>query len=258
MTAVRLFHTELGDREAQTVLLVHGWGGDGREWSPHAEALSRRYHVVVPDLRGHGRSGVPPTGNTPRLMADDLARLIRGLGTGPVTAVGHSMGGQVVNLLAVHHPDLVRSVVALDPAHGSPTAELAMHRENLAAYVEQGSRRAADFVSGAFGPEAPCGLRAAHMRTVLGTPDHVIAEAYSGMYLAPDAVGSRPRSEAHLRMRRCRALTVWSAQEFAVWERTTTHVQGSRVDHWADTGHYVHAEHPDRTVRLIRAWVDAR
>ncbi|WP_409470784.1 alpha/beta fold hydrolase [Streptomyces sp. HC307] len=56
---VPLFHTDLGPAGAPALLLVHGWGGDGREWSPHAEALAGRFRVVVPDLRGHGRSPVP-------------------------------------------------------------------------------------------------------------------------------------------------------------------------------------------------------
>ncbi|MEU0192475.1 alpha/beta fold hydrolase [Streptomyces afghaniensis] len=103
---------------------MHGWGGDGREWSPHAEALAGDFQVIVPDLRGHGRSEVPDEGNTPAEMADDLAALLDTLDPGPVTAVGHSMGGQVVNLLAVRHPRLVRAVGALDPAHGAHVSEV--------------------------------------------------------------------------------------------------------------------------------------
>ncbi|WP_405867371.1 alpha/beta hydrolase [Streptomyces sp. NBC_01515] len=65
-TAVDLFHTVLGPSAAPPLLLVHGWGGDGREWSPHADALAVAGHrVLVPDLRGHGRSPVPDRNNTP-------------------------------------------------------------------------------------------------------------------------------------------------------------------------------------------------
>ncbi|MDC0768962.1 alpha/beta fold hydrolase [Streptomyces sp. HD] len=119
MHRARLFPTSLGPADAPVLLLVHGWGGDGREWSPHAEALAGRFRVVVPDLRGHGRSEVPTTGNAPVEMADDLAALLGSLRTGPVIAVGHSMGGQVVNPLAVRHAQAVRSVIALDPAQGA-------------------------------------------------------------------------------------------------------------------------------------------
>ncbi|MEH0416231.1 alpha/beta fold hydrolase [Streptomyces sp. B21-083] len=129
--------------------------GACREWSPHSEELAERFRVVVPDLRGHGRSGVPDLGNTLVNMADDLAALIETLGTGPVVAVGHSMGGQVVNLLAVRHPELVRSVIALDPAHGSHSAEVDGIPARLAGYRARGARAAAEFVAGAFSPATP-------------------------------------------------------------------------------------------------------
>lgn len=257
---VELFHTLAGPAEAPGILLVHGWGGDGREWSAHAEALADTWRVLVPDLRGHGRSPVPRLGNTPVAMAEDLAALLRGLtpAPGPVTAVGHSMGGQVVNLLAVRHPGLVRSVVALDPAHGAAEEEAAGVPARLAQYVRAGAEAAAAFVAGAFGPAAPPGLRTAHLRTMLGTPDHVIAQAYEGMYAGPGAVGLRPHAEEYLRRRSCPALTVWTSAEMADWERSTLHVPGSRVEHWTDSGHYLHEEHPGRTTALIRAWAGAQ
>ncbi|MFJ8019345.1 alpha/beta fold hydrolase [Streptomyces sp. NPDC096311] len=249
-----LFCVTQGPVHAPVLLLVHGWGGDGRTWSRHAEELSRDHRVLVPDLRGHGRSDVPRRGNTPAAMAADLAALVDRLGAGPVTAVGHSMGGQVVNLLAVHHSRTVRSVVVLDPAHGAHGPELDEIPRRLADYQAHGAEAAADFVAGAFGPEAPAGLRTAQIRTMLGTPGHVIAQSYAGMYTDPGAVGIRPHSEAYLSRRPCPALTVWTSAEAAQWERGTLRVPGSRVDHWTGTGHYLHEEHPDRTIALIRAW----
>ncbi|MEU1519741.1 alpha/beta hydrolase [Streptomyces sp. NPDC005811] len=254
---IRLFCTALGPETGPPLLLVHGWGGDGREWSPHAESLADRFRVLVPDLRGHGRSEVPDHGNTPAEMADDLAALLARLDTGPAAVVGHSMGGQVVNLLAVRHPALVRSVIALDPAHGAHGEEVTHIPERLTRYRAEGARAAAGLIAGAFSANAPTGLRTAHLRTMLGTPDHVIAQAYAGMYTTPDAVGVRPHSETYLRHRTQRALTVWTSPEATTWERTTLHVPGSRVDHWPDTGHYLHEEHPTRTIRLIRDWVPA-
>ncbi|MFJ9250576.1 alpha/beta fold hydrolase [Streptomyces sp. NPDC101776] len=263
-TTVDLFHTVLDPdpadhSDANTLLLVHGWGGDGLEWSLHAETLAAAGHrVIVPDLRGHGRSPVPDEDNTPAAMTRDLTALLTHLRTGPVVAVGHSMGGQVVNLLAVHHPDLVRSVVTLDPAHGAHGAELDEIPRRLTAYREQGSSAAVPLVAGAFSPTAPAGLRTARIRTMLGTPGHVIAQAYAGMYTDPDAVGVRPHSETYLRRRTCRALTVWTSAEAADWERGTLRAPGSRVDHWPGTGHYLHEEHPERTVRLIGQWTAGR
>jgi len=47
---------------------------------------------------------------------------------------------------------------------------------------------------------------------------------------------------------------VWTSAEAAVWERGLFHTRNSRVEHWSGTGHYLHEERPERTVRLIREW----
>lgn len=251
---IRLFSTSLGPVDASALLLVHGWGGDGREWSPHAELLAERFRVIVPDLRGHGRSQVPEEGNTPVEMADDLAALIGTAGVPPVVAVGHSMGGQVINLLAVRHPQLVRSVIVLDPAHGAHGTEVDEIPARLSAYRAQGAAAAAEFVAGAFSSQAQPGLRTAHIRTMLGTPDHVITQSYEGMYTSPDAVGVRARSEAYLRRRTQPALTVWTSAEAAAWE-SGLNLADTLVQHWPGVGHYLHEEQPARTLRLIQEWI---
>ena len=48
---------------------------------------------------------------------------------------------------------------------------------------------------------------------MLGTPGHVIAQAYAGMWTGPGAIGILPAGEAHLRLRTQPALTVWSSAE---------------------------------------------
>ncbi|MFI1563805.1 hypothetical protein ACH4ZX_12230 [Streptomyces sp. NPDC020490] len=107
-------------------------------------------------------------------------------------------------------------------------------------------------MAGAFSPQAPPGLRTAHIRTMLGTPDHVVAQAYAGMYTDPGAVGIRPHSEACLRRRPQPVLTVCTSARAAEWERGALRVPGSRIEHWAQTGHYLHEERTGRTIRLIR------
>jgi hypothetical protein len=65
-------------------------------------------------------------------------------------------------------------------------------------------------------------------------------------------VGVRPHSEEYPRRRTQPALTVWTSAEAAAWERGTLTVPGSRVDHWPDSGHCVHEEHVEWTIRLLR------
>ncbi|MEV6507686.1 hypothetical protein AB0M61_16355 [Streptomyces sp. NPDC051642] len=90
----------------------------------------------------------------------------------------------------------------------------------LAAHRRDGAAEAAAFVAGAFSPGASPGVRTAYIRTLLGTPDHVIVQSYAGMYADPDAVEVRPCSEAYLRRRPPRpALIVCTSAEAARWER---------------------------------------
>ncbi|MGW0838659.1 hypothetical protein ACWD26_00545 [Streptomyces sp. NPDC002787] len=64
-------------------------------------------------------------------------------------------------------------------------------------------------MAGAFSAQAPPGLRTAHIRTMLGTPDHVVAQVYAGLYTDPGAVGARPRSED----RTIRLIHAWATGE---------------------------------------------
>jgi pimeloyl-ACP methyl ester carboxylesterase len=101
-----------GPPGAPTVVLLHGLvASGGLNWFQAFGPLGRHFRVVAPDLRGHGR-GVRSNRRF-RLAdcADDVAALIRELGTGPVIAVGYSMGGPVAQLLWKRHPDLVAGLV---------------------------------------------------------------------------------------------------------------------------------------------------
>lgn len=101
-----------GPRGAPTVVLLHGWiASGGLNWFTAFEPLGERYHVLAPDLRGHGR-GLRARGRF-RLAdcADDVAALLRERETGPAIVVGYSMGGPVAQLLWHQHPDLVAGMV---------------------------------------------------------------------------------------------------------------------------------------------------
>jgi pimeloyl-ACP methyl ester carboxylesterase len=99
------------------VLLVHGLGGTTTNWLPVMRGLSALGPVVAVDLPGFGETAPPrPTTARPRANARFLATLVRALDAGPVVAVGNSMGGAIVTLLAADHPELVQGLVLLGPA----------------------------------------------------------------------------------------------------------------------------------------------
>jgi len=97
------------------VVLVHGLASTARLWAPVAAALAAEdVGTVAVDLRGHGDSDLPDHGFDTPTAADDLARVVRGLATGPVVLAGQSWGGNVVLRLAAHHPDLVAGLALVD------------------------------------------------------------------------------------------------------------------------------------------------
>ena len=101
-----------GPPGAATLLLLHGWTATADlNWFPTFRTLSQRFNVVAMDHRGHGRGIRSRRRFRLSDCADDAAALVDHLGTGPVIAVGYSMGGPVAQLLWRRHPELVRGLV---------------------------------------------------------------------------------------------------------------------------------------------------
>lgn len=101
-----------GPPGAPTVVLLHGWiASGGLNWFNAFEPLSERFSVIAPDLRGHGRGIRSRRRFRLADCADDVASLLEHLDTGPVIAVGYSMGGPVAQLLWRRHPELVAGLV---------------------------------------------------------------------------------------------------------------------------------------------------
>lgn len=104
------------------ILLLHGWLYPADlTWFGCYEALARHGRLLAPDHRGHGRGLRPSTPFRLADVADDVAALLRRLGTPPVIAVGYSMGGPVAQLLWQRHPDVVAGLVLCATGAGFAT-----------------------------------------------------------------------------------------------------------------------------------------
>jgi pimeloyl-ACP methyl ester carboxylesterase len=99
---------------------------DLRYWEPQRQAIATQYLFIAYNLRYHGTAPWPDTGQHYSLAthAADLAAFIHQLHAGPVHLVGLSSGGRLVTLVALAHPDLVRSLTVLEP----PIDELLVDR----------------------------------------------------------------------------------------------------------------------------------
>lgn len=103
MSAVELHCVDSGGA-GDSVLLAHAIGCDHRMWDDLRARLAPRYRVLAVDLRGHGRSPVPPRPYALADLADDARALLDRLGIARAHWVGLSMGGMVGQAFALAHP----------------------------------------------------------------------------------------------------------------------------------------------------------
>jgi haloacetate dehalogenase len=112
------------------VVLLHGHPRTHATWHRVAPRLAPRHTVVCPDLRGYGRSSLPPdepdhAQSSKRAMAADVVAVMQRLGHRRFAVVGHDRGSLVALRAALDHPDVVTRLVIMD---GLPMVE---HLERL-------------------------------------------------------------------------------------------------------------------------------
>jgi 3-oxoadipate enol-lactonase len=139
-----------GKAPRHTIVLAHALGCDLTMWDSLANQLAADCRVIAYDQRGHGSSDAPDAAYTMADLADDAARLLRELDTGPVVWVGLSMGGMVGQELALRHPALVRALVLANTTSGYPEAARAVWAERIATVRASGIEAIADAVMGRY------------------------------------------------------------------------------------------------------------
>jgi len=119
----RLHYLDWGNPSAPPLILLHGGFDHGRSWDRTARALAADYHVVVPDLRGHGDSGWASDGSYPmNNYVYDLAQLADLIDRPALRIVGHSLGGSIALRYAGLFPDKVEKLVTIESLGLSPAA----------------------------------------------------------------------------------------------------------------------------------------
>lgn len=114
---MKLYYREYGTYSDQrpTLILLHGLLGSSSNWHGIARQLEAGHHIIVPDLRNHGRSPHADDVGYPAHVAD-LLELLDEHGLDSVQLVGHSMGGKVAMQLALEQPQRVSALAVVDIA----------------------------------------------------------------------------------------------------------------------------------------------
>ncbi|EWY36483.1 esterase [Skermanella stibiiresistens SB22] len=246
--------------EGEPLVVLHGLFGSARNWNTVAKRLGDSHRVHALDMRNHG--GSPWSSDMGYAdMAEDVEDYIEGRHLGPVSLLGHSMGGKAAMVVALTRPDLVDKLIVADIA---PVT----YRHTLMPYVEAmravdlsgvGRRGEVDTQLAASIPEAP--IRGFLLQ-------NLVAEngAFSWR-INLEALGDRMDEltafpTADLAGLRFDKPTLFLAGERSDYVRPSAHDEikrlfpNSRVETLANAGHWLHAEQPDRFVDSVLAFLD--
>ena len=122
---LRLHYVDWGNPGAPPMILIHGGRDHCRNWDWVAEQFRNDYHIIAPDLRGHGDSQWMLGGAYSQLdYVYDIAQLLHQKDMAPVTIIGHSLGGSISLLYTALFPDNVKKLVSIE-GMGPPPSMIA-------------------------------------------------------------------------------------------------------------------------------------
>lgn len=259
-----------GDPTAPVVLLVHGMAGSSTTWREVMPRLAERFHVIAPDLLGHGRSDKPAGDYSLGAHASLLRDLLAHLGIDRVTIVGQSLGGGVAMQFAYQYPEACERLVLVNSGGlgrdvswilrvlSLPGAEFVLpivvprfvrdRGNSLSRWLHQhGVRppRVAEMWQ-AYASLAESENRQAFLRTLRSVVD-----------ASGQTVSARDRLYLAAAMP---TLIVWGDNDpiIPVAHAFETHelMPGSRLEVFEGVGHFPHVEVPEQFVAALSAFID--
>lgn len=274
---LRLNYVDWGNLDAPPLLLVHGGRDHARSWDWVAQELRHDWHVIAPDLRGHGDSAWSPDGSYEMSgFVYDLAQLIHQLNLPPVSIVAHSMGGNIATRYTGLYPENVRKLVSIEGLGLSP----AMQAERDALGIRNRFRTWIDDKRKAAGrtpkryPNIEAALERMKAENTYLTDEqarhltvHGISRNEDGTwswkfdnYLNIWAIFDMPREDLHAIWEAitCPVLMLYGADSWASnpeKDGRIDHFQTARVVEYDNAGHWLHHDQFDRFMADVKAFL---
>jgi pimeloyl-ACP methyl ester carboxylesterase/uncharacterized RmlC-like cupin family protein len=250
------------------VVLIHGYAENSDSWAPLAADLMKDHTVVVPDLRGIGRSSKPDDGYDKKTQAKDMRAVVTSLGYDKTFVVAHDIGNMVAYAYAALYPDKVEKLVVMDaPIPGiDPWSEILQnpgvwhfnfHGPDAERLVSGRERIYLDRIWNDFTADP-------------GKPDEATRNFFAATYAQPggmragfaqftafsqDAKDNKVFEQTKLKMP---VMAVGGEKSFGplqavIMRHVATNVQEEVVQ---GSGHWLMEEKPEYTVALIRKFLD--
>jgi pimeloyl-ACP methyl ester carboxylesterase len=274
---LRLHYADWGNPEAPPLLLVHGGRDHCRSWDWVAEQLRDDWHIIAPDLRGHGDSAWSPDGNySTEAMVYDLAQLIHQDDLAPVTIVAHSLGGNISTRYAGLYPDAVRKLVSIEGLGPSPKVQAKREAEPFADRWRQwiaGKRAAAGRQPKRYATidDAFSRMQAENNYLTDSQARHLTIHGINRnedgtwswkfdnhLNIWPFADIPRAEIEALWSAITCPTLLLYGAKSWAsnpAGDGRLAHFRTAEVIEFEDAGHWLHHDQLDRFIAALRAFL---
>jgi pimeloyl-ACP methyl ester carboxylesterase len=248
----RIFYRTVGQGPL-TLMFLHGWGGTGSGafWDRVVRQVdSRGLRMVLPDLRGHGRSDHTHQGFTTERFAEDLFEVADDAQASELIVIGYSMSGRWAQWMACSRPDRVRGQILVAPA---PAVALPLTEEMLDGWIT--AIRARDTFTGfirQFTKAMPSAeIVDEYYASVQASPEHALRESFR--------MCCQPGFAKRLEATRAATLVVGGlhdpmlAPDF-LRQEVVQKIPGARLA-LVDSGHEIPIELPGELAALIEAFI---
>jgi pimeloyl-ACP methyl ester carboxylesterase len=223
-------YEEFGVSGGEWLVILHGWGGNEREWRQVGLELGKRYRVVVPDLPGFGKTELVRDDWGIYQYAEWVKNFLAKMGIRECVVIGHSFGGRVGIILAAKEPGLVTRLILVDAA--------GMEKERLVTRL----LRLAKPVVGSL----PQGVK-----DLLGSRDYKQAGRLRKILVQV----VNEDLTALLGTIKCLTLVVWGDRDgvlpVVIGKRMREAIQGARLRLVWGAGHWPHATNQEDFLRIL-------
>jgi pimeloyl-ACP methyl ester carboxylesterase len=251
-----IFYQVLGD--GPPVVLLHPFPVHHEFWLPVAAALQGRYRLILPDLRGHGASGVGEGPATMEKHAEDLVRILDEVGVGRAVFVGVSIGGYVLFEFLRRFRNRVSALVLCNTKPQADTPEARSIRMQAAADVlERGTEV---FFESMLPKLIGKSTHTARPDLVLGALRMMRKMSTEDVAMVQRGMADRPDSVATLAAIKVPTLILTGDEDImtgvAEAEVMRKNIFGSALKIVAKAGHYSPWEQPSEVGKLLRQFLD--
>jgi pimeloyl-ACP methyl ester carboxylesterase len=134
---ITLAYIDTGSPTGPPVVLIHGYTDNARDWVPVLPYLSKRFRLILVDIRGHGKSSKPECCYTRLDFAYDIKLLLDALSIQRAAVIGHSLGSVIAQTFAEYWPERTDRVVLISSTGGRPPGSTAPPQFDYAAEIRK-------------------------------------------------------------------------------------------------------------------------